>query len=56
MQWTDDPVKDAERYFAEQEEKTNCFPICSVCKEVVYDDYITDLYGEIICENCFGKE
>lgn len=52
MAWTDDPVRDFERYDAEQAEKMRSFPTCSICGEVVYDDYITDLYGDIICNSC----
>ena len=56
MMWTDDPVRDAERYFAELDEIERGFPLCSDCGEVVYDDYVTDLYGNIICENCLEQE
>lgn len=55
MMWSDDPVRDAERYDTELEERARSFLICSKCKEVVYDDYITDLYGDIICEKCLEK-
>lgn len=53
--WTDDPVRDAERYFAELDEKDKGFPLCSVCKEVVYDDALTDLYGNHYCKHCWDK-
>lgn len=56
MMWTDDPARDAERYFVEQEERARGFPTCSICRDVVYDDYVTDLYGNIICESCLEKE
>ena len=56
MTWTDDPVRDFERYDAEQEEKMSGFPTCSICGEVVYDDYLTDMYGDIICKNYLEKE
>lgn len=56
MEWTDDPVRDFERYDAEQAEKMRSLPTCSICGEVVYDDYLTDLYGDIICKNCLEKE
>lgn len=55
MMWTDDPVRDAERYFAELDEKDKGFPLCSVCKEVVYDDALTDLYGNHYCKHCWDK-
>lgn len=56
MVFTDDPLRDFERYDAEQEERARNFPVCSICKDVVYDDYIADLYGNIICESCLEKE
>ena len=50
--WTDDPVKDAERYFAEQEEKAKGFPLCSVCKEVIYDEKEYMFYSSY-CDHWF---
>jgi formylmethanofuran dehydrogenase subunit E len=55
MRWTDDPVADAERYMAEQEEELKKLPVCDYCNEPIQDDYLFDLEGDIVCESCMNK-
>ena len=38
MFYTDDPVRDAERYQAEQEGKLKMLPKCHVCDEHIQQD------------------
>ena len=52
---TDDPVRDAERYIAEQEEALKKLPKCSCCKHHIQDDYLYDIDGVLICEECLEQ-
>lgn len=52
MYWTDDPVQDAERYYAEQEEKIKRLPVCADCGEHIQDEFCYEFNGEYICERC----
>ena len=57
MYWTNDPIRDAERYFADLDEKESRLPVCHICKDVIYDDdSITDMYGNIYCRECWDKQ
>lgn len=49
---TDDPVKDAERYDAEQEAELEKMPKCSHCGEYIQDGYLFDIEDELFCEEC----
>lgn len=55
MYWTDDPVRDAARYDAEQDRKLAecCIGKCTQCGAVLYsfDDYY-DVDGTLICDDC----
>ena len=55
MFWTNDPVADAERYAAEQEQKDGLRPICDGCSERIYDDEYYDIYDDIYCTDCLNK-
>jgi hypothetical protein len=51
--WTDDPVADAERYFAEQEREFVKLPVCDLCRERIQTDYCYEIESGIyVCENC----
>lgn len=52
---TDDPVADAERYFAEQERRFEELPECDYCGERITDDYYWYINGEILCEECLNS-
>lgn len=54
MSWTDNPVRDADRYFAEQEEKLERLPVCFYCGEHIQQEdavYLEDL-GRWVCDGC----
>lgn len=50
--YSDDPVRDYDRYDAEQEKKLEDLPQCSECDKYICDDYCYEFDGEIICEDC----
>ena len=52
MMRTDDPVFDAERHTAEQESKLHKLPKCADCGNPIQDDYLFEICGEKICEEC----
>lgn len=52
MMWTDDPVKDYERYDAQRCAELERLPICSECGEPIHSDRYYDFNDELICENC----
>ena len=54
MIFTDDPVADAERYYAEQQARLSRLPVCIHCGEKIQDDYYYDIGNEIICEECLN--
>lgn len=55
MFYTDDPIRDAERYAVEQERWLKKLPICCKCKERIQDDTCFDIHDEIYCERCMRK-
>ena len=52
MSWTDDPVRDAERYEAEQEESLKRLPVCCECGEPIQTDECYEFNDELICPDC----
>jgi formylmethanofuran dehydrogenase subunit E len=42
-------------YEDEQERKINKLPKCSCCGEPIIDDYLYNLDGEILCEECLKE-
>jgi hypothetical protein len=57
MTWTDDPVRDAERYETEKElADRNCLH-CFFCGGTIWDgdDYF-DLGNMVICEDCLNDK
>lgn len=55
MIFTDDPVADAERHYAEQEAKLDRLPVCIHCGEKIQDDYYYEIFNECICEDCLNE-
>ncbi len=53
--WTDDPVRDAERYFAEKDAELEKLPKCSECGEPIQSDYYWEFDGELYCESCLRE-
>ena len=39
MYFTNDPLRDFERYEAEQEEALKKLPLCEICEERIQDEY-----------------
>lgn len=52
MRWTDDPVRDYDRYQEEQDEYNEKLPVCSMCDKHITDDHLYDINDEVICEKC----
>lgn len=52
MPWTDDPVRDAERYEAEKEERLKRLPVCCECDEHIQSDECYEINGELLCPDC----
>lgn len=50
--YTDDPVRDFDRYDAEQARLEARLPVCDKCGERIHDDYYFEIDGEILCEAC----
>lgn len=51
--WTDDPVRDADRYFAEQERRLSMRPVCRFCGEHIQDGYAYEIPKVgTVCEQC----
>lgn len=56
MGWTDNPLADFNRHDAEQQEWLESRPKCSCCEEPIQDDYLYEIDGEYICEDCLNSE
>lgn len=52
MYFTDDPIRDSERYEAEQERKLQMLPKCCKCDEHIQDEFLFDIDGDLVCEDC----
>lgn len=50
--WTDDPIRDFERYDAELEKALEKRPICDECGEHIQDDYMYVIGNYTLCEDC----
>lgn len=55
MMWTDDPVRDAESYAEEQEDRIYDLPVCSECGKHIDDDHYYEVAGEIYCADCIDQ-
>lgn len=56
MIWTDDPVRDYDRYCTEQERLSERLPVCEGCGERIYDEFYWEFsMGECYCDNCAKK-
>lgn len=55
MNWTDDPVADAERYYSELEKQADELPVCDVCGLRIRANYAYSIAEIIICENCIDE-
>lgn len=53
---TDDPLRDFDRYDAEQAAKEAMLPQCEKCGEHICDDEYFYINNEILCEECMRNE
>lgn len=56
MFYSDDPVRDAERHIAQQDEKLSHYPKCSHCGYEIQDEKLFDLDGELYHIKCAKDE
>ena len=52
---TDDPIADFLAYDAEQYNQLQKLPKCSECNERIQDDFLYEINGELICEDCLNS-
>ena len=52
MFYTDDPIADAERHIAHQEEELESLPRCSECDNPIQTEQCYVINDEPICEHC----
>lgn len=52
MIWTDDPVRDYDRYCSDLEERMKRLPVCDCCGERITDEYYWVIKGTRYCERC----
>ena len=52
MYYTNDPVADAERYYADREKQLESRPICEHCGEHITDDFMFEINGFNVHEDC----
>lgn len=50
-----DPYRDFNRWNDEQEERLAELPECEECGEHIQDEYLWDIDGQILCEDCARK-
>lgn len=55
MYYSDDPVRDYDRYCAEQERAIARLPICVDCDEPIQDEDAYYINGEWICLDCMDS-
>ena len=53
LQWSDDPVRDWDRYCEQQEQDAERCPKCAMCGEPIFDEYCYKDDGEYYCKDCF---
>lgn len=52
MYYTDDPLKDFDRYEAEQQRYLDSLPKCAECGEPIQSEKCYEIDGELICQDC----
>lgn len=52
---TDDPVADADRYFAEQEREVQKLPKCYECENPIQTEHCYEVNDELICPDCMER-
>ena len=56
MPWTNDPVKDYDRYCAWEEKQEQRLPKCCCCDHRIGDDFLYYIEDDIYCEECMKDE
>lgn len=55
MYITDDPIADFNCYQYDLEKRLETLPICSCCGEKIQDEFLYQIYDELICEQCLTE-
>lgn len=53
--YSDDPVRDADRYDAYQAAQEEKLPVCDYCHKKIEEDTLYDFGNELICEGCLDR-
>ncbi len=53
--FTDDPLRDFERYDSDREDYLERLPECVCCGYAIQDDYYYEIQGEILCQSCMEE-
>lgn len=56
MYYSDNPVRDYDRFDAEQERAMQKYPECACCGKRITDDFLFYIEGDIYCEECMEDE
>lgn len=52
--YTDDPVRDAERYAEAMDRDMESLPVCSICDNTVRDGYYYNINDKVVCSDCLA--
>lgn len=53
--YSNDPVRDAERYLAEQDEQLERYPKCAHCGHEIQDERLVNINGELFHLDCIDE-
>lgn len=56
MCYSDDPIADFDRWEDKRQEEEDRLPVCEICGEPIQDDFLYDIEGTLICEECLNSE
>lgn len=51
----DDPVREAERHYAQQDRELERRPVCDECGHHIQDDWFYLINDEFICPDCLNN-
>lgn len=52
---TGDPLDDFTRLDRQQAADLERLPVCDYCKQPIQDEFLYDINGEFICEDCLDR-
>jgi formylmethanofuran dehydrogenase subunit E len=55
MPYSDDPIRDFERYDSGQARELRRLPVCAECGEPIQDEHCFEINDELICEQCLNQ-